>query len=81
MKLPAGLPARHACGSSAACWNIVKDNWGADAASALYTLIRIDLDANQLDLARKHAELYLRRFPKGAEAAAVKQLRRIAGGE
>jgi hypothetical protein len=44
-------------------------------------LIRLDLDANNLELARKHAELYLRRFPKGKEAAAVKRLKEIAGGD
>ena len=30
------------------------------------------------ELARKHIELYERRFPTGAERAAVKTLRRLA---
>ncbi len=81
MSLPAGLPPKHECASADACWEIVRNNYRDGAAAALYTLIRLDIDENKLDLAGKHAELYLRRFPKGKEASAVRQLRRIAGGE
>jgi hypothetical protein len=79
--LPAGLPARHSCSTENACWDIVRKNYRDDAAAALYTLIRLDLDRNDVELAGKHAELYLRRFPKGKEAAAVKRLKEIAGGD
>jgi len=81
VQLPAGLPRLADCGER--CLATANDTGNDDATQsrALYTAVHNALSSGHGARAITYADLYLRRFPKGAEAAAVKQLKRIAGGE
>ena len=81
LQLPAGPPT--ASCDVGECMKIVNDDQNNDDAAqslALYTVVRHYV-AKEPTKAVTYANLYLRRFPKGAEAAAVRALKRIAGGE
>ncbi len=83
MELPAGLPALADCTDCLAI--AMGDDRTYDDATqsrALYTHISRKLGAGNRADATRYADFYLRRFPKGKETQAVRQLRRIAeGGE
>ena len=80
--LPTGLPALSDCTD---CLAIAtgddKTYDDATQSRALYTHIHRKLSAGNRADAIRYADFYLRRFPKGHETAAVKQLREIAGGD
>ena len=80
--MPTGLPALADCTDCLAI--ATGDDRTYDDATqsrALYTHIHRKLSSGDRANALRYADFYLRRFPKGAETAAVRQLKELAGGE
>jgi hypothetical protein len=84
VSLPAGLPELASCTTDCLSIATGDDRTYDDATQslALYTHIHHKLSAGNRTDALRYADFYLRRFPKGHETSAVRQLRDIAeGGE
>jgi hypothetical protein len=86
VKPPAGLPPLAACsGSPDPIAECVRQGVrpGVDNAPALYTAIYLEVTERKFASALTHADLYDKRFQRRRprEADAVRELRRIAGGE